>query len=258
MKLTKKSLLLALSLVMALSLTVMGTIAYLTDTQAVVNKFTSGKVDIIVDETIVDEDGNPVDEDGDGVTENDPDDRTEEGNDYHLVPGKEYTKDPTMTIKAGSEPSYVRFHVVITDYEDLKDAFEKHDEEYPYGFVPTEHVDGEDESKWELYGTPIEDTENDTLILEYRYTETVDASEATEDVVLPALFTSFTTPKHFDNDDMATLDALEIHVIGEAIQAEGFDTVDAAWAAFKDHDPIVTPTTTTGDDTTGDDAGAQG
>ena len=50
MKLTKKSLVLLLCLIMAVSSAALGTIAYLTDTQTVVNTFTVGKVDITLDE----------------------------------------------------------------------------------------------------------------------------------------------------------------------------------------------------------------
>lgn len=259
MKLSKKSLLLALSLMLALSMTAMGTIAYLTDTQKVENTFTSGKVDITVDETIVDEDGQPTDadEDGDGDPDND---RAEQGNEYHLVPGMTYVKDPTMTVKADSEPSYVRMRVVITSAKELVAAFDKHRANYPDGFIPEKHVTQSPAAKegwiYNVAGYNLDEEANE-LTLEFRYDGIVDPESADfageGDVVLPALFDTFTLPGCFDNDDVASLENMKINVIGEAIQAAAFDTEDDAWTAFEaQHKDDAA------DDATGDDAGAQG
>ena len=63
-------------------LSVAGTYAYLTDkTGPVVNTFTVGKVKIALAETT--------------------------GPEYQLIPGKEYTKDPVVTVKGGSEKCYL-------------------------------------------------------------------------------------------------------------------------------------------------------
>lgn len=98
-----RKVLLALSCMLTLvAVTVGATLAYLTDTAEVVNTFTVGNVDIDLNETDVDENGS-----------------TKE-NGYHLVPGQTYTKDPTVTIKANSEPSYVRMLVTVEDYADLE------------------------------------------------------------------------------------------------------------------------------------------
>lgn len=48
-----------------------------------------------------------------------------------------------------------------------------------------------------------------------------------------ALFTSVTVPAAFNNEEMAALgDDFTIDVTADAIQAEGFDTVTEAFAAF--------------------------
>ena len=76
--------------------------AWLTDTQNTVNTFTIGKVEITVDEAAVTPEGAPI-EGADRV----------KGNVYHLVPGKTYVKDPTLTVLADSEAAYVRMLLTL-------------------------------------------------------------------------------------------------------------------------------------------------
>lgn len=75
---------------------VVGTLAFLTATAQVTNVFTVGDVNIALDEALVNLDGTPV-VGGDRV----------HYNEYHLVPGATYTKDPRITILDGSEATYV-------------------------------------------------------------------------------------------------------------------------------------------------------
>jgi predicted ribosomally synthesized peptide with SipW-like signal peptide len=102
MKKATKALLAILCVVLLVAGSVMATLAYLTDSDEVKNTVTVGKVDITVDESEVTPDGEPVD----GA------DRVD-GNEYHLIPGQSYVKDPTMTVKKGSEESYVRMLVSV-------------------------------------------------------------------------------------------------------------------------------------------------
>lgn len=95
-----------LCLVMGAILLVTGsvavTLAYLQDkTQTVTNTMTVGKIDIKLDEGVVDLYGK--------FTSG----RTEEGNKYKLIPGQEYNKDPKITVLKGSEPCYVFFGISI-------------------------------------------------------------------------------------------------------------------------------------------------
>ena len=69
---------------------VFGTLAYLTGTDTVNNTITVGNVKITLDEAKVTTDGTPV-EGADRV----------KANEYHLLPGHTYTKDPTVTVKGG-------------------------------------------------------------------------------------------------------------------------------------------------------------
>ena len=87
---------------------VFGTLAYLTGTDTVDNTFTVGNVKITLDEAKVTTDGTPV-EGADRV----------KANEYHLLPGHTYTKDPTVTVKANSEACWL--FVKVTESTDLKD-----------------------------------------------------------------------------------------------------------------------------------------
>ena len=49
---------------------------------------------------------------------------------------------------------------------------------------------------------------------------------------LATLFDSIKVPEWANNDQLKALQGFEINVVAEAIQADGFENVDAAWAAF--------------------------
>ena len=96
MKKKTKALMLVLCAVLLVTASVLGTMAYLTSTEKVVNTFTVGKVAITLDEAKVDPDGTAVT----------PAERVK-GNAYHLLPGHTYTKDPTVHVQANSENSFI-------------------------------------------------------------------------------------------------------------------------------------------------------
>ena len=88
-----------------------GTFAWLiADTDPVVNTFTYGDINLKLDETKTDEKGNPVDENEDGNP-----DKTTEGNDYEMIPGEEYLKDPRVTVLAGNEACWLFVKLEETD-----------------------------------------------------------------------------------------------------------------------------------------------
>lgn len=232
----KKSLIMLVCALMIVGSVAFGTIAYLTDRAGVKNNFTIGNVDIAVDETLVDETGNPV-----VNPEYNPQDpaspphlRTDDENVYPLIPGSEYVKDPTLTVKAGSEESYVRMVVTISNAAELKEIFAELQAMYPGSFVngfdPEEHVTGWDNTVWPLYDTK-ENTAANSITLEFRHPTAVKPS-ATEDTVLPALFATLKVPGQLNNSHLQKLQNLSISVYGHAIQSTGFDSADAAWAAF--------------------------
>ncbi len=208
-----KVLLLTLCAVLLVTASILGTLAYLTSQDTVVNTFTVGKVNITLDETAVTPDGKPID----GAAR-------VKGNEYHLVPGNTYVKDPTMTVLKGSEESYVRMLVTVNCMKELDDAFA------PETADLTTIFNGYDKDTW-VYKKVIRDDNANTVTYEFRYKATV-TPNANEDMVLDALFDSITVPTHFDSNDMASLKEFKITVIGHAIQATGFDDADSAWTAF--------------------------
>lgn len=217
MKKATKFVIFALSVILLVGATVVGTLAWLTAKDEVVNTFTVGKVSITLDEQDVDEYGNPV-RSLNRVKENT----------YRLIPGNTYIKDPTVTVKAGSEESYIRMLVTINKYTVLKDVFGD-------GFLPENYVNGTwDETVWKCVGTEV-DTTADTVTYEFRYCETVNAVNEANDVVLPPLFTEFTLPGTVTSAHLEELnegESLKISVVAHAIQTHGFDSEDAAWTAF--------------------------
>lgn len=213
MKKAAKILLVSLCVMLVMTCGVLGTLAFLTDRESVTNTFTVGEVDITVDEAVVNPDGTPVE----------PADRTEVGNRYHLLPGVTYIKDPTMTVKADSEEAYVRLLVTFNCASQLDEIFA------PAGADLTAIFNGYDAATW-IYMGVAEDPTANTVTYEFRYKETVAPDGS--DVVLDALFDSFTVPGFLTGEDLETIKDLKITVEGHAIQKATFTAADEAWAAF--------------------------
>ena len=101
MKTKNKALLLSLCAVLLVAASVLGTIAYLSDTEAVTNTFSVGSVTITLDEKDVDNDTNTADNvTVDGVIR-------DKANNYKLLPGHQYTKDPIIHVASTSENCYL-------------------------------------------------------------------------------------------------------------------------------------------------------
>lgn len=213
MKLKQKMLIASLSLI-AIASTII-TFALLTfQTDTLVNTFTVGQVSLKLDETDVDETGTPIE----GV-------ERVIGNEYKLIPGKEYVKDPTMTVLAGSEASYVRLLVTITKAKEIKEVFGN-------DFLPEKYVTGWDKTKW--VSTSIKENDDNSITYEFRYHEVVTGYVNTkkQDVILTPLFTKFTAPSELTSEDLKKIEGFEIKVVGHGIQATGFKSADEAWLAF--------------------------
>ena len=207
-----KALLVVACALLLVAASVFGTMAYLTSTDTVTNTFTVGKVKITLDEAKVNTDGTPV-----------ANAERVKANEYKLLPGHTYTKDPVLTVKDGSEDAYVRLLVTINKASALKEVFGTN-------FLPQNYVDNTwNAQTWPCVKTTV--NSDDTVTYEFRYKEIVEANAA--DQKLDALFKSFTVPDTVNGEQLAKLGDLKIEVIGEAIQADGFETADKAWEAFK-------------------------
>lgn len=211
-----KALLVVACALLLVAASVFGTMAYLTSTDTVTNTFTVGKVAIKLDEAKVDADGKPV-ANAERVKENS----------YKLLPGHTYTKDPTVTVEAGSEASYVRQMVTVTFDKVLTDA------------QLATQLDGiftGYDANWVRNDKKVETKTKDgakytVITYEYRYKDKVAAT--TTDTKLPALFTEIKVPETWTNDDLAALGNIEINIVAHAIQADGFTDADAAWKVFQ-------------------------
>ena len=216
----KKTLLICLCMALVAVTSVMGTLAWLTDTDAAVNTFTIGQVDIALDEADVDENGQLIlDEEGNRVA------RVKE-NEYHLIPGQTYIKDPTVTVQAGSEPAYIRMILTVHNASAVRAIIDK------YGLGDfSALIGGWDEETW-LYHGFTEDTEKNTISFEFRYPEPVGAGA--DAVELPALFETLIVPGQVSNAELQALydGGFQMVVYGHAIQAAGFVDEEAAWAGF--------------------------
>lgn len=209
-----KVLITILCAVLLVTVSVLGTLAYLTSQDEVVNTFTVGKVNITLDEAAVYVDG----------TEIPGADRVKENN-YHLIPGQTYVKDPTVTVKAGSEESYVRMLLTLNCADEFDAIYA------PDKADLTTIFNGYDAANW-VYENVTRDTAKNTITYEFRYKEIV-AKSAT-DTKLDALFDSITVPSIFDSKDMKSIANLKITVVGHAIQATGFANAESAWTAFNE------------------------
>lgn len=208
-----KILVFAVCTILFVAASALGTLAYLTSQETVVNTFTVGKVNIALDEAAVNADGTL-----NGTA------RVKE-NSYHLVPGQTYVKDPTITVQAGSEAAYVRVLVSINCASQFDAIYAPNQADL------TKIFNGYDDSNW-VYKAAIRDNVKNTVTYEFRYKEIV--AKAVTDTKLDALFDSITVPGTFDSEDMESIKDLKIIVIGHAIQATGFANEDTAWAAFGD------------------------
>ncbi len=239
MKTKSKALLMTLCAVLLVAASVLGTMAYLTSTDEVENTFTVGNVKITLDEAKVNADGT--------VNGNE----RVKGNEYKLMPGHTYVKDPTVTVKAPSVDSYVRMKVTFnnaaaiialcTDPEYADDGPTGVENAYPLirmvnfvkanaakwdGIIPDNMVETEEM----LADTKYCVRSGDTLTYYFYYKEKVGAPTA--DNQLAVLFDHITVPEWVTGEQLAGLNGFKISVVAEAIQADGFETADEAWAMF--------------------------
>lgn len=200
MKKAKKAILLVLCAALLVGASVAGTLAYMTSTAKVMNTFTIGNVNITLNETKVDLDGKPVDGES-PVT----------SNNYKLVPGATYTKDPTVHVAAKSEDSWIFVKV-----ENGISAFEAET-----GGDYTNIADQITAKDWTAL-------DGETGVYYKEYTSNTS-------VVDLAVFEQFRIADSAnDTEGWANVGDKQIVVTAYAIQKQGLDTVAAAWNEVKD------------------------
>ena len=214
---TKKRFVAILLCVTLVALAAIGaTFAYLTDTKTVNNTFTMGNVAIKLDET------NVNDPTGDRVT----------SNTYNVYPGAVVTKDPIVH-NTGKNAAYIRATVNVSNWMNLCAAY------YPEsGFEFTkpgyekslELLVGTLGEGWSVVGVEAGDTftigQFDAKFI-LKYDGKLAAGENTT-----AMFQTVTIPTGIDNASADAGSFSSVKVVAQAIQADGFDTWEAAFTAY--------------------------
>lgn len=188
MRTKTKALALALCAVLLVVTTVFVTMAFLTSKDTVTNTFTVGKVTITLDEADVNNDGTYVSNK----------DARVDANEYKLIPGHTYIKDPTIHVADDSEECwlFVKVENGLANAE-AEGATSIESQMAAKGWAKVE-------------GTDV-----------YAYAT---KQVAGADVVV---FDSF---KIAGTTDVSQYEDAEIVVTAYAIQADGFATAAAAWA----------------------------
>ena len=206
---TKKALLAALCACLLVVGSVMGTMAYLTATENVVNTFTVGSITFGdganekgLDEAKTDEYG----------VKADPEVRVQT-NTYKLVPGHTYVKDPTVHIKNDSESCYL-FVKVENGISDIEAASEAG------GYQNI--ADQLDANGWDVL------TGVDNVYYQSWAAADGAVESETDDVVV---FSNFKVAGTANNKDVADHAAAQIVVTAYAVQADGFKSAAEAWTA---------------------------
>ena len=202
MKTKNKALLLTLCAVLLVAASVMGTIAYLTSHDAVVNTFSVGSISMSLDEQDVDN------------STSGEDDR-DKANAYHLLPGHTYVKDPIIHIDVNSEDAWIFVKVEngIAAYEaaTVTDGYTSiADQITANGWTALEGVTG-------VYYKEYTKGQND------------------KDLEVFAEFKVATNADEVDGWANITADTHKINVTGYAVQMDRFENNPAgAWDVVKD------------------------
>lgn len=212
---TKKRFVAILLCVTLVALAAIGaTFAYLTDTKTVNNTFTMGNVAIKLDET------NVNDPTGDRVT----------SNAYSVYPGAVVTKDPIVH-NTGKNAAYIRATVNVSNWMNLCAAYYP-DFKYTFGQegykAALNLLVGELGEGWSVVGVTASDTftigQFDAKFI-LKYDGKLAAGADTT-----AMFQTVTIPAGIDNANTESFSGVK--VVAQAIQADGFDTWEAAFAAY--------------------------
>lgn len=187
---------LLLALVLAVGGVIGGTVAWLIAAPApVVNTFTYGDINITLEETDTELDG-----DGDATT-----------NQYKMLPGMELTKDPTVTVVAGSEEMYL---FVKLDKSDNFDDFMTYDMAEGWNVL-----DAGVYYRWITAATVAEENVQFPVLKDNKV---IVREEVTKEML-----------NELDADGASDYPTLT--VTAYAIQAAGSDTATVAWAKIPEN-----------------------
>lgn len=139
--------------------------------------------------------------------------------DHVIVPGAQFAKDPTITIREGTADAWVKFEAVISNAKGFNSI---------------------DELKAALIGLPEAaevqfDPAAGTGTITYIVPDKLTAASPSA-----TLFTSVKFDgSSIDSNDVANLDGFTIEITGYAIQADAFASAEAAFAAVTEFEQIA-------------------
>lgn len=194
MKTKTKTLGLMMAAVLLVTATIFGTMAYLTDKDEVTNTFTVGSVDISLDEA-------PVGADGKATTGN----RVQK-NDYKLMPGHEYDKDPIVHFADKSEASWLFIEVTneIVGIESTAEGYKSIAAQIAEnGWTALDGVTG-------VYYQKV-GANNSGSAVDYK------------------VFQGFTVDGSVTGTTLESYNSKTVKIIAYAVQADGFTTASDAW-----------------------------
>ncbi len=204
MKKAKKILTLVLSALLLMSLSVVGTLAYLTKTTNVVeNTFTVGEVTFDTDGAL---DEAPVDLYGEVV-----EGERRDNNEYKLIPNHQYIKDPTVHMSADTEDAWL-FVQVVNEIADIEVEAENVTAQYE-GTENGKEVSGTIHGQMLELGWVLIDEVNNV----YAYTEVVSKDQHI------VVFEGF---KLSGEANVAEYEDATITIQAYAVQADGFESDD--------------------------------
>lgn len=179
-----------------------GTYAYLIDSEAQKNTFTTGNVLITLDEAEVKNVNGNLVATGERIVDG------AKAQTYHLFPAMTVTKDPTITLDASSEDAWIAAKITFSKPE-------------VYALL----------SGGVLKTDAVVVEQKDNVV--YVYVKAVQSKNAKI-----VLFDTLTVPYTYGNTEMTALNGMTIDVKAYAVQANGFATCQAAMqAAFSGEFP---------------------
>ena len=200
-----KALILAFCAVLLVVTTVFVTMAFLTSEDSVQNTFTFGHVSIVLDE---------ADVDTDGKVEAGADRTSTEGrvdaNEYHLMPGHTYVKDPTVHVGSTSEDCWL-FVKLTNGLKPIivSDTIEEQMVANGWSLID------EANNVW-AYGEKVEGGANVPVFDDFTLADDADVSK-------------YATTK---NSDGVVTGGATVDIIAYAVQYDGFESgATAAWNA---------------------------
>ena len=210
----------ALCLCVALAVVAIGgaTLAYFTDTKTANNTFTMGDVKITLDETDV---TNP---EGARVT----------SNTYDVYPGAVVTKDPIVH-NVGKNGAYIRAIVTVENGMNWLGLYNENVWTAPQEAAFNAMINNTLGTGWELvdiaYDMSGPNHPTSDFVATLKYT-----SVLTPNADTTAMFSQIAFPAKMTENDVTTRIAQNgnygINVVAQAIQIDGFDTWEDAFAAF--------------------------